>query len=47
MTESGAHVYDEIERAYKLTVRGTLPRGKDGIVELGGQWSLIGGGSQR
>lgn len=44
VTESGNHVYDEIERAYKLTVRGTLPRGKEGIVELHGSWTLHGGG---
>lgn len=46
VTESGDHVYDEIERAFKLTVRGTLPRGKEGIVELGGNWTMTGGGPE-
>lgn len=46
VTESGDKVYDEIERAFKLAVRGTLPRGKEGIVELGGSWSMTGGGPE-
>jgi ABC-2 type transport system ATP-binding protein/lipopolysaccharide transport system ATP-binding protein len=44
VTRAGDHAYDEIERAFRLNVRGTLPPGKDGVMELGGSWQLNGGG---